>query len=84
MPYLLGGTATSVKTAIAMRFLSEDGVPFFALDYLMIGVAAGLPQIKIDPRDDEFKVGELWWPIVKSMVTHAILERKYDYLIEGA
>ena len=84
MLYLLGGTPTSGKTRIAKRFLSEEGVPFFPLDYLMIGVAYGLPEVGIDPTDDEFSVGELLWPIVKGMASQALIEPKNDYLIEGA
>jgi hypothetical protein len=84
MLYLLGGTPTSGKTAIAKRFLSEGGVPFFPLDYLMMGVARGLPEVGVDPTDDEFKVGELLWPIVKGMASQALVEPKNDYLMEGA
>jgi len=83
MLYLLGGTARSGKSAIARRFLAETKVPFFCLDYLMMGFANGLPEYGVDPEDDEFNVGDRLWPVVKPMAT-ALVEDEIDYLIEGA
>ena len=83
MLYLVGGTARSGKTKIAQRFLAETGIPFFSLDLLMMGLARGLPEYGIDPEDDEWKVGDLLWPVVRGMAT-ALIEDEIDYLIEGA
>jgi chloramphenicol 3-O-phosphotransferase len=83
MLYLLGGAARSGKSTIARKFLAETGIPFFDLDYLMMGFANGLPDYGVDPDDDELRVGELLWPVVKPMAT-AMLENEFNYLIEGA
>lgn len=82
MIYLIGGTARTGKTTIARRFLAHKGIPFFSLDYLMMGVANGLPELRVDPSSDEFIVGQQLWPILDPMLT-AFIENKFDYLIEG-
>jgi hypothetical protein len=82
MLYLIGGTARTGKSTVARRFLAETGVPFFCLDYLMMGFANGLPEYGIDPDDDELHVGELLWPVVKPLAT-AMVENNLDYLLEG-
>ena len=83
MIYLLGGAPRAGKSTIARKFLSETGIPFFDLDYLMMGLANGFPEYGINPNDPELTVGEKLWPIVNSMVI-AMIENKFDYLIEGA
>ncbi|MEE9190800.1 MAG: adenylate kinase [Candidatus Neomarinimicrobiota bacterium] len=83
MIYLLGGAPRAGKSTIARKFLSETGIPFFDLDYLMMGLANGLPEYGVNPNDHELTVGEKLWPIVNSMVV-AMIENKFDYLIEGA
>ncbi len=83
MIYLLGGAPRAGKSTIARKFLSETGIPFFDLDYLMMGLANGFPEYGINPNDHELTVGEKLWPIVNSMVI-AMIENKFDYLIEGA
>jgi hypothetical protein len=83
MLYLLGGAARAGKSTIARRFLSETGIPYFCLDYLMMGFAVGLPEHGVDPEDDEGAVGRLLWPVVKPLAT-ALVEDGIDYMIEGA
>ena len=51
MAFFLGGTPSSGKTTTAERFLAEEGVPFPPLEYLIIGVANGLPEAEVNPRD---------------------------------
>lgn len=48
----------------------------------MMGFANGLPQHGINPDDDERKVGDLLWPVVKPLAT-ALVEDEIDYMIEG-
>ena len=86
MVYLLGGTPRAGKTIIARRFLRQNGTPFFSLDYLMIALANGLPDLGIDTTADELEQGERIWPIVESLVSELVYAHEYgvDYLIEGA
>ena len=82
MLYLLGGAARTGKTTIAREFLARTGIPFFSLDFLMMGFANGLPAYGLDPEDDELLVAAQLWPVVRSMAT-AMVEEEVDYLVEG-
>jgi len=82
MLYLLGGAARTGKTTIAQAFLSKTGIPFFSLDFLMMGFANGLPEYGIDPEADELLIAEQLWPVIRAMAT-AMVEEEVDYLVEG-
>jgi len=82
MLYLLGGTARSGKTRIARQFLTQTGIPYFSLDYLMMGFANGIPESKVDPESDELLVAEQLWPVIQSMAT-AMVEDEVVFLLEG-
>ncbi len=82
MLYLLGGTPRSGKTIITRRFRAQTGIPYFCLYYLMMGFTKGLPDHGVDAEDDERKVAELLWPVVKPLAT-ALVEDEVDYMIEG-
>ncbi len=82
MLYLLGGAARAGKSMIARKFLAQSGIPFFSLDFLMMGFANGLPAYGVDPEADELLIGELLWPVVQSMA-RAMVEEEIDYLLEG-
>jgi hypothetical protein len=83
MLYLLGGTARAGKSAAARQFMAETGVPYFPLDCLMMGVAQGLPSLGVDPEDDELRIVDLLWPLVRPIAT-TFVEEQIDYLLEGA
>ncbi|MBI3960115.1 MAG: hypothetical protein HY328_14980 [Chloroflexi bacterium] len=82
MLYLIGGAARAGNSTVARRFLAETGIPFFCLDYLMIGLSNGLPLSGVDADDDEVRVADLMWPVVKPLAT-AMLENEEEYLLEG-
>lgn len=82
MLYLLGGAARAGKSASAQRFHAETGVPYFCLDYLMMGFAGGLPAYGVDPEDDELHVADLLWPVVRAMA-QAMVENGLEYCLEG-
>ncbi len=82
MLYLLGGAARTGKTTIAQAFLSKTGIPFFSLDFLMMGFANGLPEYGLDPEADELLVAEQLWPVVRAMLT-AMVEEEIDYWSKG-
>ncbi len=82
MLYLLGGAARTGKTTIAQTFLSKTSIPFFSLDFLMMGFADGMPEFGLDPDADELLVAEQLWPVVGAMLS-AMVEDEVDYLVEG-
>jgi hypothetical protein len=86
MVYLLGGAPRAGKTIIARRFLMRNRTPFFSLDYLMIALANGLPDLGIDPTSDELDQGERIWSVVEPLIAELVYAHDYgvDYLIEGA
>ena len=69
MLYLLGGAARTGKTTIANAFLVQTGIPFFSLDFLMMGFTNGLPEYGVDSDADELLVAEQLWPVIRSMAT---------------
>lgn len=83
MLYLLGGAPRAGKSTVARRLVTESGVPYFSLDYLMMGLANGLPLSGVDADDpDEARVADRMWPVVRPMAT-AMLENGEEYLLEG-
>ena len=58
MLYLLGGAARTGKTTAGRAFLQRTGIPYFSLDFLMMGFANGLPEYDIDPDADELSAAE--------------------------
>ena len=82
MLYVLGGAARAGKTAAAKRFMAKTGVPYFPLDCLMMGFARGLPAYGIDPEEDELRVADQMWPMVRGMAM-TLIEDQVEYLFEG-
>lgn len=82
MLYLLGGVARTGKSTIARRFLAQTGIPFFALDYLMMGCSNGAPLLGVDPNEGDQQTAAKLAPIIKAMAT-AMLENGETYLLEG-
>ncbi|PRP50980.1 adenylate kinase [Bacillus halotolerans] len=82
MLYLIGGSSRSGKTTTAKRMLAETKIPYFSLDYLMMGIANGVPEMEVNPTDGDLKNGQRLWKIVNPLMT-AMVENKIDYIIEG-
>lgn len=82
MLYLIGGSSRSGKTTTAKRMLAETGIPYFSLDYLMMGIANGVPEMGIHPTNGDFNNGQRLWKIINPLMT-AMVENKIDYIIEG-
>jgi hypothetical protein len=80
--YVIGGASRSGKSMAARRFMVEVGVPYFSLDFLMMGVARGLPELGVDPEEPSRDVSVKLWPLVQGMARN-ILEIGLDYLLEG-
>ena len=43
MLFIVGGAARSGKSIIAREYLRRTGTPYFSLDFLVMGLAAGAP-----------------------------------------
>ncbi len=82
MLYIVGGVARSGKSIVARAMLAQQGVPYFSLDFLMMGLARGLPQAGVDPEAPSDEIARRIWPVVEAMSVN-ILEVGIDYLIEG-
>ncbi|MEG7336030.1 adenylate kinase [Bacillus sp. 0102A] len=82
MLYLIGGSSRSGKTTTAKRMLAETKIPYFSLDYLMMGIANGVPEMEVHPTDGDFKNGQRLWKIINPLMI-AMVENKIDYIIEG-
>jgi len=82
MLYIIGGAARAGKSIIARRLVSECEVPYFNLDFLMMGLAKGLSDSGVNPEASSSEVAAKIWPIVRAMAIN-ILEVGIDYLIEG-
>lgn len=82
MIYLIGGPGRAGKTTLAWRLAKRHGVPFFSLDYLMMGLHHGAPSLNIDPCDQEAVVAPRMWPVCKPLIV-AMLENGEEYCLEG-
>ena len=82
MIYLIGGPGRAGKTTLAMRLVKNHGIPFFSLDYLMMGLHHGAPALKIDPNDREVIVAQRMWPVCRPLIV-AMLENGEQYCLEG-
>ena len=83
MLYLLGGAPRSGKSRIAAKFTTDTGISSFGLDYLVMGLARGIPEYGVDPFAEDKITASKLWPVVQG-ITSAIIENKQNYLLEGA
>jgi 2-phosphoglycerate kinase len=82
MLYLIGGASRSGKTTTAKKMMKEAGIPYFSLDYLMMGIANGVPELGVQPTEGDFLTGQRLWKIVEPLMT-AMVENGIDYTVEG-
>ncbi|WP_282942281.1 adenylate kinase [Paenibacillus sp. RC67] len=82
MLYIIGGTSRSGKTTTAKRILKEAQIPYFSLDYLMMGIANGIPELGVQPTEGDLITGRRMWKVVLPLMT-AMIENHIDYTIEG-
>ncbi|MFC3772532.1 adenylate kinase [Paenibacillus sp. GCM10012303] len=62
--------------------MKEAGIPYFSLDYLMMGIANGVPELGVQPTEGDFLTGQRLWKIVEPLMT-AMVENGIDYTVEG-
>jgi hypothetical protein len=83
--YLVGGASRAGKSLLARRLLCEQGIPYFSLDILMMGMANGWPAFGLSPDAPDAVNGERLWPIVCAMAVNILEEAVVHptYLLEG-
>ncbi|RKN76068.1 adenylate kinase [Paenibacillus ginsengarvi] len=82
MLYVIGGASRGGKTTAAKRLATEAEISYFSLDYLMMGIANGIPELGVYPTEGDLKTALRMWPIVDPLMT-AMVENGIDYTIEG-
>ena len=82
MIYLIGGPGCSGKTQLAWQLLKGKNIPFFSLDYLMMGLHHGAPALGVDPNQPEWIVAPKVWQVCQPMLV-AMLENGEEYCVEG-
>lgn len=82
MLYLVSGTSRSGKTMIAQKILKAKAIPYFSLDWIVMGFTNGMPQCGIHDKlfPDEIAVGIR--DFLESMCA-SMLWDDVDYVIEG-
>lgn len=80
MIILIAGSTHTGKTLLSQNLIDKYHYPSMSLDHLKMGlIRSGLT--KLTPDDDD-KMTDLLWPIVKEMVKTAI-ENNQNMIIEG-
>lgn len=82
MLYLIGGTSRSGKSLLARNLLKKYNIPYFSLDWAMMGFTIGIPDYGIHDRLFMDEIGERMWSFTKGMC-QTIIESGTDYIIEG-
>lgn len=80
MILLIGGSSHTGKTALAQRMIEKYHFSCFSLDHLKMGLIRS-GKTTLTPEDDD-KMTDLLWPIVKEMIKTAI-ENGQNMIIEG-
>lgn len=80
MVILITGATHTGKTKLAQRLLEKYKYPYLSIDHLKMGlIRSGITDISVE---DDSKLTEFLWPIVREMVKTAI-ENKQNLIIEG-
>ena len=65
---LISGPGCFSNTKLAWQFLKQRNIPFFNLDYLVMGLHYGAPALGVDPKQPESLETPKIWQICKPMV----------------
>lgn len=82
MIHYIGGAARSGKGILSRRLLTDLRLPYLSVDVLKMGLARGLPELRINPDAGGLQVAERLWPLVREMSLN-LIEEQVDYLFEG-
>lgn len=82
MLYIISGASRAGKTLIARRISAETGIPYFSLDWLVMGFTNGIPEYGIHDLLFPDEIAERSWSFIKAMLEN-MLYNDIDYIIEG-
>lgn len=80
MVILITGASHTGKTVLAQRMLEKYQYPYLSIDHLKMGLIRS-GNTELTPEDDD-KLTEYLWPIVREMVKTAI-ENQQNLIVEG-
>ena len=80
MVILITGASHTGKTVLAQRMLEKYKYPYLSIDHLKMGLIRS-GNTGLTPEDDD-KLTEYLWPIVREMVKTAI-ENQQNLIVEG-
>ena len=81
MIILITGASHTGKTVLAQKLLEKYSYPYLSIDHLKMGLIRS-GYTKLTPEDDD-KLTEYLWPIVREMIKTAI-ENRQNLIIEGS
>ena len=81
MIILITGASHTGKTVLAQKLLEKYSYPYLSIDHLKMGLIRS-GYTKLTPEDDD-KLTEYLWPIVREMIITAI-ENRQNLIIEGS
>ena len=79
---LIGGVGCTGKTTFAAQLMKKHAMPYFPVDYLMMGLTRSGLANHFSATDTAELIGQELWPIVKAMVMTSI-ENKHSMVFEG-
>lgn len=80
MIILITGASHTGKTLLAQKLLEKYSYPYLSIDHLKMGlIRSGYADLSLD---DDDKITEYMWPIVREMIKTAV-ENRQDLLVEG-
>ncbi len=68
---------------LSRMLLEKYKLPYFSLDFLMMGLINGMDNIGFDGETHDRIKAEKMWPLVKALLTNIYEEGASDYVIEG-
>ena len=80
MIWLITGATHTGKTLMAQKLMEHEHCPYLSIDHLKMGLIRS-GQTDLTPDDDE-KLTQYLWPIVREMVKTAI-ENDQNLIVEG-
>ena len=81
MIILIAGASHTGKTLLAQRLLEKYQYPYLSIDHLKMGLIRS-GNTDLTATDDDEKLTEYLWPVVREMVKTAI-ENKQNLIVEG-
>lgn len=82
MVLLIGGAGSVGKTRLAHRIMKRAEVPYFPLDYLMMGIFRSDPDCDFTPMSSEESLNSHLWPLIREMAKTNI-ENGHSIIFEG-